>query len=76
MIEDKIKKIIAGVFDVSFEQINDDISPHSINGWDSINHLKMVIELEKQFEINFEEDEIPTLVNYKIIVATILAHLD
>ena len=75
-IEDKIKKIMTSVFDVSCDEINDEISPYSVKNWDSLNHIKMVLEFEKQFRISFDQDEIPTLVNYRIIVATISAYID
>jgi len=75
-IEDKIKKIMTSVIDVSYDEINDEISPYSVKNWDSLNHIKMVLEFEKQFGISFDQDEIPTLVNYRIIVATISAHID
>ena len=75
-IEDKIKKIMTSVFDVSYDEINDEISPYSVKNWDSLNHIKMVLEFEKQFRISFDQDEIPTLVNYRIIVATISAYID
>ncbi len=75
-IEKKVKKTMISVFKISYDEINDVTSPHTVKKWDSMRHLEMVLELEKIFGISFDEDEIPTLVNYKIIVATISAYID
>ena len=36
-----------------------------------MNHFKMASEIEKEFKIKFSQDEIETLISYKIILLTI-----
>ena len=73
-MEDQIRNVMAAVFDISSDEISDDSSPHEIKAWDSIKHLSLVLALEEEFDIRFEEAEIPSLVNFKIIAATIKAY--
>lgn len=75
-MEDRIKNVMAAVFDLSPDKISDDSSPHEITAWDSIKHLNLVLALEEEFDIRFEEAEIPSLVNFKIIAATIRAYVE
>ena len=75
-MEDRIRNVMAAVFDISPDKILDDSSPHEIKAWDSIKHMNLVLALEDEFNIHFEEAEIPSLVNFKIIVATIQAYVE
>ena len=38
--------------------------------------MNLVVALEEEFNIHFEDAEIPSLVNFKIIVATIEAYAE
>ena len=71
----RIKQIMASVFNVSVNEITDDLSHRSIKQWKGKNDLIMIEFIESEFDIKFETDEKETLVNYKIIVATVMAYL-
>ena len=53
---------LASVFDEAFgcdpEQFSIDMAPEDVPNWDSVGHMNMVMELEKQFDQQFEVDEI------------------
>ena len=44
-----------------------DASPESIEAWDSIAHLNIVMALESAFGVTFDPDEIPELVSPRAI---------
>jgi acyl carrier protein len=67
---------MADVFDVPATEITDDASPYDIKGWDSLKHMNLVLALEGEFDIHFDEAEIPSLVNFRIIAATIRAYAE
>ncbi len=50
-----------------------DASPESIEAWDSIAHLNIVMALEGAFGVTFDPDEIPDLVSPKAIAARVEA---
>lgn len=75
-VEDKIKNIMNSIFKVNINEINDESSPQSIERWDSLRHLSLILALEEEFKIKFSQDEIGTLINYKIICSTIRAYID
>ena len=43
------------------EAIPNDASPETIEGWDSANHLNLVLSLEAEFGVQFDTDEIAEL---------------
>jgi acyl carrier protein len=75
-MENRIKTVMADILAVSVCEINNLSSPRTIPSWKGQNHLKLIAALEKEFKIRFEETEHESLVSYKIISATIIAHMD
>jgi acyl carrier protein len=69
--DEKIKKVMSAVFEIPVENINDDSSPDSIGNWDSLHHMNLVIALEEEFNITFNEDDISNMLNYKLIKLTL-----
>jgi acyl carrier protein len=75
-IESKLKEIMAKIFTVPVSDIKEDSSPHTIASWDSLKHLDMVLALEKEFGIRFNDEEIPTMISYKMVLITVQAYLE
>ena len=53
-----LKELLAKVFDVNKEDINDESSPENIDSWDSFNGLMLVSELEDNFNVKFTIEEV------------------
>jgi len=66
-MENKIKQIMAAVFETDISNITDDASPDTIDNWDSLRLINLVAALEEEFEIEFEEEEIVEMFNFKLI---------
>lgn len=75
-IESKIKNIMSSLFSISTDKITNKTSFNSVKKWDSLKHLEFIIALEKEFQIKFDADEIPTLINFEIIYSTILSYFE
>lgn len=67
-LEDRIKNIMSAVFEIPSEEINDKSSPDTIESWDSLKHMNLVVALEEEFEVEFKDDEILEIMNYQLIV--------
>ena len=55
---DSVYAIVAKVFSMSENDINDESGPENIESWDSFNGLILVDELENNFNIKFSISEI------------------
>ena len=70
-LAERIKKVMTAVFEIPVGQIKDDSSPDTIESWDSLKHMNLVVALEEEFETEFNDDEIMEMMNYKLIVEVI-----
>jgi acyl carrier protein len=75
MIENKIKNVMAAIFNVSVEQINEETSSDTIDSWDSLNLINLVTSLEEEFDIHFDDEEITEMLNFKLIKQIIYAKI-
>ena len=71
-IEERIKNVMSAVFEIPVEQIQDDSSPDTIDSWDSLKHMNMVVALEEEFNVQFTDDNLFELINMKLIMAVLL----
>ncbi len=55
---DKFNKIVLEIFKLTPDQITDSLSAKDIPSWDSMNYLLFIAELEKQFSVSFNMDEV------------------
>jgi acyl carrier protein len=54
----KLLNLLSNVLDVAPGSISDTTSPENTDAWDSYNALVLVSELESEFNISFEMDEV------------------
>ena len=67
-IEKRVINVMSSVFGISKEQINENSSPDTIDNWDSLKHMNLVVALEEEFKIEFTDDNITELINMKLIM--------
>lgn len=63
----KLRQIMSTVFDVPIEDIIEDALTDTIENWDSLRHLNLILALEEEFAITIPDEEVGNLVNYKLI---------
>jgi len=56
-LDDKIRQIVSDVCGVPVDTITDDSSPDSIETWDSMSHLHLILALESEFNVEFSPDD-------------------
>ena len=67
IMEERIKGVMSSVFNVPKGEIQSDASPDTINSWDSLRHMDLIIGLEEEFDIEFDDEDIGNLLNYDLI---------
>lgn len=67
LIKEKIKKIMSIVFEVDINSIQDDSAPGTIENWDSIRHMNLIVSIEEEFNLRFTDDEITDLLSFKLV---------
>ena len=61
-MEDRILEIMKDVFGT--EDIDRTVSQKSCEKWDSLAHLNLIVELETEFGVSFEPEEIGEMTNF------------
>lgn len=60
---DEYNNIFIRMFDVKQEQLST-LEYQSIENWDSVGHMSLIVSLEDAFEISFEMDDILDFSSY------------
>ena len=66
---------MSAVFEIAVDKFDEDSSPDNIESWGSLNHMKLVVSLEEEFNVQFTDDDITELINMKLIIAVLLEKL-
>ena len=73
-IKQRVRATLARTLKVSPETIQDDASQMELASWDSVRHMNVVLALENDFDIQFEDSELPKLTSFALLVAAIQKH--
>jgi acyl carrier protein len=73
-IRTRARAALAKALKTAPERIADTASQMDLSGWDSVHHMNVVIALENDFGIEFDDAELPTLTSLPLLVAAIEKH--
>ena len=71
----KVTDIIRDVFDDESIVVSRDTIAKDVEGWDSLNHLQLMNEIEDEFEITFTMGEVQGFSNVGELIDSIMAHI-
>ena len=72
-MEQKILELMKSVFQA--DNIDETCSQQSCEKWDSMNHLNLIVELEMEFGVSFEPEEIAMMRSYEEVVRIVKSKL-
>ena len=64
-MEKKYKKAFAKSLSIDEKKINEELKYNEIPEWDSIGHMTLISELEGEFDISIETDDVIDFSSYK-----------
>ena len=70
-MESRVKKVIAEILDIEISSINDNTSPETIESWDSLKQMNIIVALEEEFDIEFSDEDIIEMLNFRLICEAI-----
>lgn len=62
-IDNELKEIFKNLFKINENSITENTSSDDIEEWDSLEHIKLILEIEMEYKIKFNLDAIPQLTN-------------
>jgi acyl carrier protein len=72
--EQKLKEVLSRIFNVNPDMITEDASPDTIENWDSLRHMNLVLALEEEFGVEFTDDQVVEILSYKLIKIVLREH--
>lgn len=72
-LEDRILKVMRSAFEM--EGVTTDASQKNCERWDSLHHLTLASELEEEFDIELEPEEIGEMTDFARVIAMIESKL-
>jgi acyl carrier protein len=66
-MHERVKLVIGSILDLDPNSIDESTRAASTDSWDSMNHIKMVVALEEEFNVTFDVEEIQSLLSYSDI---------
>lgn len=72
---EEVRNIIVDVVDVNdAASITESTVAEDIEGWDSVQHVRILMAIERKFKFRFSNDEIEKLKNVGELVKVVLVH--
>jgi len=68
---DKVRQTVSDVFGVPVAGITAESSPQTVEAWDSMGHLNLVLALEQSFGVQFSPEEIAGMTSVKLAAETL-----
>lgn len=65
--EDKLKQVVADVLEADPATIGPDFSMDTVERWDSLRHMTLVLAIEDAFEISIPDDEAADITSWPLI---------
>lgn len=72
--EETLKQVLADIFGIDAKSVDETASVDTIEKWDSLNHLNLVLALEQQFGITLTEEQTVEILNYSLIKVVLEEH--
>lgn len=72
--ESKLKQVLADVFGVEVSTIDEATSIDTVEEWDSLKHLNLVLALESEFSVTLTEAQTVEILSYPLIKIVLKEH--
>lgn len=67
----RVQQVVSDVLQIPLAEVTPQTSPDTVETWDSIQHLNLVLALEQEFGVEFSPEEIEELLSVELIVALV-----
>jgi acyl carrier protein len=74
-IFEKVQRLASDLFDVPASRITPDSSPQTLEHWDSVQHLNLVLALEEEFNVKFEPEDMEKMQTIGQVVEAVASKL-
>jgi acyl carrier protein len=66
-MRDRIRELVADVFQLAVADVPPDASNQTLPGWDSLRHMELMLALELEFGVQISSEAMPNLLSLEEI---------
>ena len=67
-VQEKVIQVLVNIFQVSADKISTKTTPDNVEKWDSMNHINMILALEQEFGIRYDEEQVVSMLSVEEII--------
>jgi acyl carrier protein len=68
---DQVRNIASDIFGIPVDKVTAESSPETIENWDSMQHLNLVLAIEEKFGVQLEPEDIEQMKNMGAVTALV-----
>jgi acyl carrier protein len=57
-LQRRVAKIVASIMEIPAESANLETSSDTVESWDSVRHMHLILALEEEFGVGFDDDQL------------------
>ena len=70
-VEGRLRTVVADVLGLDASAVGADTSPDTVEAWDSLQHLNLVLAIEEEFDFQVSDAEMTEMVSFPLITAIV-----
>lgn len=70
-IAERVRRTMAAVFQEDIDRITDDTTPGTLQSWDSIGQMTLIVALEEEFDVRFSDEHTDRLRSFTDAVSIV-----
>ena len=67
-VQEKVIQVLVNILQVSPEEISTKTTSDDVEKWDSMNHINMILALEQEFGIRYDEEQVVSMLSVGEII--------
>lgn len=67
-MKERVIRIVSQVMGIPADQVTEQSSSQSMEAWDSLNHMNLILALEEEFGVQFSDEQIMRMLNVRAIL--------
>jgi acyl carrier protein len=75
-VEQRVREVIAEVFGLEPQEVGPKTSIETVEAWDSLQHLTVVLALEEEFDIQLDDEQTVAAVSFPVITEVVRERLE
>ncbi len=70
-MENKVKEILSSILEIEIKDVDENASIDTIDNWDSLKQMNIIVAIEEEVGIEFNEEETVLLNSYNLLIEAI-----